>query len=310
MSVAIRMSLSPWLATVVVLVCLTGCFGPPREVSEPTGVRIIRDITYATVGELRLQLDLYLPEEAKAPLPLVMWIHGGGWVAGERSPCPVAPLATRGYALASVSYRLSTGGADTVFPAPLHDCKAAVRWLRANAWRYGIDGTRIGVWGASAGGHLAALLGTVQDDPALEGTEGVTGVSSRVQAVCALFPATDFVHLEEEQDDHWRINLVAKALLHGPPSKNPVLAASASPITHASRDSAPFVLIHGTADEVIPPEQSRRMHAALTAAGADSTLVLIDGMPHGNRTLARQDLRDAAHLFFDRVLHPDVPAGH
>jgi acetyl esterase/lipase len=297
----------PSLLALAVIACLAGCFGPPREVCEPPGVRIIRDLTYATVGMQRLQLDLYLPEEAHAPLPVVIWIHGGGWVTGERSPCPVAPLATRGYALASISYRLSTGSADTAFPAQLHDCKAAVRWLRANAWRFGLDGARIGAWGASAGGHLAALLGTVQGDPALEGDDRGTGVSSRVQAVCALFPPTDFMHLEEEQDDHWRINLVAKALLHGPPSANRALAAAASPVSHASKDSAPFLLIHGTADAVVPPAQSERLHAALRTAGADSTLVLIPGMPHGNRTLARQDLRDAVHAFFDRVLRPGMP---
>ena len=206
------------LATLFLLtVVLCGCFGPPREVIEPEGVRILRDLTYATVDGAALQLDLYLPDDYAKPLPLVVWIHGGGWVSGQRSPCPIARLATRGYAVASISYRLAQGVA--VFPAQLHDCKAAVRWLRTNAWRFGCDGERIGVWGASAGGHLAALLGTVQGDPALEGSEGVTGVSSRVQCVVALFPATDFVHLEEQQDDHWRINFVAKALLHGPPQR-------------------------------------------------------------------------------------------
>ncbi len=290
------------LLALVAMLVLNGCFGPPREITEPEGVRILRDWTYATVGEEALQLDLYLPEAYGKPLPLVIWLHGGGWVTGERSPCPLAILATRGYAVASVSYRLSRGG--TVFPQPLHDCKAAVRWLRANAWRFGCDPERIGVIGSSAGGHLGALLGTVQDDPALEGSEGVTGVSSRVQAVCALFAPTDFVHLEEVEDDHWRINLVAKALLHGPPSADPLLAAAASPITHVTKDSAPFLFIHGTADRMVPPAQSERMHQALVLAGADSTLLLIEGMPHGNRTLAREDLREAMHAFFDRHLRP------
>jgi acetyl esterase/lipase len=285
---------------------LCGCFGPPRSVTEPAGVRILRDLTYATVAGRTLQLDLYLPEEYSAPLPLVMWIHGGGWVAGSRSPCPVASLATRGYAVASVSYRLTQG--VTVFPAPLHDCKAAVRWLRANAWRFGCDGSRIGVWGPSAGGHLAALLGTVQDDPALEGEEGVTGVSSRVQCVVAMFPVTDLAYLESAEGGHWRINLVAKALLHGPPSEKPGLAAAASPITHVAHDSAPMLLIHGTADGMTPPEQSRRMQAALEAVGASSRLMLIEGMPHGNYALAREDLRAAVHAWLDEHLHQSATA--
>ncbi|MBA3700541.1 MAG: alpha/beta hydrolase [Planctomycetes bacterium] len=291
-----------WLLLFIAALSFTGCFGPPRSVSEPDGVRILRDWTYATVDGENLQLDLYLPDRFDKPLPIVVWIHGGGWVSGERSPCPVAMLATRGYAVASISYRLARG--DATFPAPLYDCKAAIRWLRVNAWRFGCDPDHIGVWGASAGGHLAALLGTTADDPALEGSEGVTGVSSRVQAVCALFPATDFVHLEEVEDHHWRINLVAKALFHGPPSKHPELAASASPIIHVSKTSAPFLLIHGTADTMIPPAQSERMHAALKKVGADSSLLLIEGMPHGNRTLARTDLQQAVEAFFAKHLRP------
>jgi acetyl esterase/lipase len=294
------------LLSLLAALSLTGCFGPPRSVSEPDGVRILRDWTYATVGGEDLQLDLYLPDSYAKPLPLIVWIHGGGWVTGERSPCPVAVLATRGYAVASISYRLARG--DAVFPAPLHDCKAAIRWLRTNAWRFGCDPDRIGVFGPSAGGHLAALLGTTGDDPTLEGTEGVTGVSSRVQAVCALFAATDLVHLEEVEDDHWRINLVAKALLHGPPSKHPELAAAASPITHVSKDDAPFLLIHGLADEMIPPAQSERMHQTLTQAGVASDLRLIEGMPHGNRTLARTDVQQAVDAFFEKWLKGSSPA--
>lgn len=285
----------------VAVLSLTACFGPPRSVVEPEGVRILRDWTYATVDGEDLQLDLYLPDSFDKPLPLIVWIHGGGWVTGERSPCPVAMLATRGYAVASISYRLSRG--EVTFPTPLHDCKAAIRWLRANAWRFGCDAERIGVLGASAGGQLAALLGTTADDPAFDGDYGVSGISSRVQAVCTLFAATDFVHLEEVEDDHWRINLVTKALLHGPPSKHPELAAAASPITHVSKTSAPFLLIHGLADGMIPPAQSERMHQALKAAGADSSLLLIEGMPHGNRTLARTELQQAVDAFFSKHLH-------
>ena len=293
------------LLVVVAALSVTGCFGPPREVSEPEGVRILRDWTYATVDGEALQLDLYLPETFAEPLPLIVWIHGGGWVTGERSPCPVAVLATRGYAVASVSYRLARGNA--VFPAPLHDCKAAIRWLRTNAWRFGCDPQRIGVFGPSAGGHLAALLGTTADDATLDGSEGVTGVSSRVQAVCALFAPTDLVHLEEVEDDHWRINLVAKALLHGPPSKHPELAAAASPITHVSADDAPFLLIHGLADGMVPPAQSERMHHALQAAGASSELLLIEDMPHGNHTLGRTDVQQAVDTFFRKQLKPTTP---
>jgi acetyl esterase/lipase len=300
-----------FLGILLLSMMLSSCFAPPRHVTEPDGVTILRDLTYATLPEElsgeKLQFDLFLPEHANKPLPIVIWIHGGGWVGGDRWPCPIAKLATRGYGVAAISYRLSQGRADHTFPAALHDAKAAVRYLRKNAWRFGLDGERIGVWGASAGGHIAALLGTVQNNPELEGTIGVTGVSSRVQAVCALFPATDLVHLEEAHDDHWKINLVAAALLHGKPSEKPELAHAASPIEHVSATSAPFCFIHGKADSVIPYTQSERMHAALIAAGGSSTLTLIDDMPHGNRTLARSDVRDAAHVFLDKYLQPEAP---
>ncbi len=301
-----------FLFCLFVAVCICGCFGPPRHLVEPDGVRIHKNITYAIApiydGEEKLQLDLYLPETYSKPLPIVVWIHGGGWVNGDRYPCPIAKLATRGYAIASITYRLAKGSKENGFPAALHDCKAAIRWLRVHAWQYGCDEKRIGVWGASAGAHLAALLGTVQDNPELEGDLGFTGVSSRVMCVCALFPATDLLALNKDHPDFWEINITAAALLRSKPEKNPELAKLASPITHVTPDDAPFAFIHGTADEIIPYEQSVIMHTALQKAGVDSTLTLIEGMPHGNATLARPEVRTAAHALFDRYLQPDIPA--
>jgi acetyl esterase/lipase len=290
------------------VVLLAGCGTTSRARLEPDGVRIIRDCTFAMRDGEPLQLDLYLPEDHRQPLPIVIWLHGGGWMFGSHDGCPLAPLAQYGYAVASVGYRLSDRSTRTAFPAQLHDCKAAVRWLRKNAWRFGCDGERIGAWGLSAGGHLASLLGTTTGDAALEGSLGVTGVSSRVQAVVSCFAPTDLLELERSDEDHWRVKLVSLGLLDGRPSERPALARAASPALHASRDSAPFLIFHGRDDTLVPVDQSQRLDAALRAAGASSTLRLYDHLSHSDAALVQPDLMAAAQAFLDSHLHPPRPA--
>lgn len=283
---------------------LTACGGMSRAPTEPAGVRIIRGVTFASCDEKPLQLDLYLPETYQKPLPIVVFLHGGGWMFGSRAGCPLATLALRGYAVASVSYRLSSLTSPVAFPAQLYDCKAAIRWLRSSAWRFGCDGERIGVLGVSAGAHLAALLGTTAGDQKLEGELGVTGCSSGVQAVVALFPPTDLIALEQSDPDNWRVKLVAIGLLDGRPSERPLLARSASSALHASHDSAPFLIFHGRDDTLVPVNQSERLHAALSAAGASSKLVLYDHLTHSDEALDRPELLAATHEFLDAILHP------
>ncbi|HKB42657.1 MAG TPA: alpha/beta hydrolase, partial [Gemmataceae bacterium] len=155
---------------------------PPRS-SIPAGTKVERNLEYVKGGHERNKLDLYIPEKADAPLPVVVWIHGGGWRAGSKDRCPITWLAGKGYLVASINYRLLQHGE---FPAQIEDCKAAIRWLRANAKKYNLDPDRIGVMGASAGGHLVALLGTSGHVKDLEGKGGNAEQSSRVQAVVDL----------------------------------------------------------------------------------------------------------------------------
>jgi acetyl esterase/lipase len=295
------------LALAAVLCALSGCLliGPPRAVTHPDGVDIARDLTYATVGKRELKLDLYTPHDAKRPLPLIVWVYGGGWLTGDKDPCLIARFALHGYAIASIEYRLS---GEAIWPAQIHDCKAAVRWLRAHAAEHGIDPERIGVWGASAGGHLACLLGTSQD-PALEGDEGVTDVSSRVAGVCAFFPATDLLALDTDPDQDGRIRYAMKKLLGGPVAEKAELARQASPVTWVDATDPPFLLIHGDEDSVIPLDQSRRLARALAEAHVPCELREIHGVGHGNAMIARQDVRDAAGAFFDRVLARPAASG-
>lgn len=297
--------------TCLLLACLalallpTGCGGPSRTPFQPAGVRIIRDYTFASRDGVPLRLDLYLPETYAKPLPIVIWLHGGGWMFGSKERCPLASLAARGYAVASVGYGLSDRSERTAFPAPLYDCKAAVRWLRANAWRFGCDGGRIGVWGLSAGAHLAALLGTTAGEADLEGGEGPIGPSSAVQGVVAMFAPTDLLALEQADEKNWRVTLVAQGLLHGRPSEHPDLARAASPALHVTRDSAPFLLIHGRDDIMVPVAQSGLMHAALQAAGVPSTLLLFDHLPHGDSALDNPEVQAAAIAFLAARLQPE-----
>src|SRR5882724_12604171 len=162
---------------------------PPAPAAGQVRLRIDRDVEYARVGNRPLLLDLYLRDASTEPAPVVVWIHGGGWSAGDKFPTPAARLVAAGYAVASIEYRL-TGEAK--FPAQIHDCKAAIRWLRASARKYNLDAAHIGVWGHSSGGHLVSLLGTSGDVKELEGAEGNTDQSSRVQAVCDFCGPSDF----------------------------------------------------------------------------------------------------------------------
>lgn len=149
--------LLPALLVVAVLAPLDATAQPRPQ--TPAGVKAHRDLEYVPNGHERNKLDLFVPEKADGPLPLIIWIHGGGWQNGSKDGCPPlrAGYTERGYAVASINYRLS---GHATFPAQIEDCKAAIRFLRANAEKYNIDPNRIGVWGASAGGHLVALLGT------------------------------------------------------------------------------------------------------------------------------------------------------
>lgn len=259
--------------------------------------RVFRDVPYAVVRSAgrTLPLDLYVPASTGGqPVPVVLWLHGGGWLSGDKADPPAAVFNRADYALASVNYRLSTQGR---FPAQIQDVKAAVRFLRAHAKEYGLDPTRVGVCGISSGGHLAALLGTSGGVRELEdGSEGNPNVSSRVQAVCDLCGPTDPFALAARGDDR------IVTLLGGTPASRPDLARQADPTTFASRDDPPFLILHGDADRTVPPEHSRRLAEALRRAGAPvAALAMVPDADHTFRgrwpfVVAR------ATEFFDRHL--------
>lgn len=274
-------------------------------------VTLIPGIPFGEANGRLLRLDLVLPPTASdAPRPAVVWVHGGGWFAGMHTDgledwcCPL--LAAHGFVAATVEYRLSQ---EAPFPAQIHDVKGAIRWLRANAAAHQIDPDRIGIWGFSAGGHLAALAGLTGDLPALEGDIGPAGYSSRVGAVAAGSPATDFLRPGGEMR---RDSEVIARLFGGTGPDKEDLMRLASPVAHVTGGAPPFLIAHGTADETAPFEQGRVLHEALFAAGVAAEFVPIEGayhnwLTHPERFPGDDRIRDFGPLalaFFRKHLGP------
>jgi acetyl esterase/lipase len=267
----------------------------------PKGVKVERDIEYARVGEMSLMLDIYRPESSDAALPLVVWIHGGGWHGGDKANAMAMPLSGRGYVVASINYRL-TGVAP--FPAQIEDCRAAIRWLRANAARYGIDPKRIGVWGGSAGGHLVALLGTTPEQTKWDTVGGNTDQSVRVQAVCDYYGPTDFLAPKAIGRGRGGDSEVGR-LLSGPVDEREEEARQASPIRYVTADDTPFFIVHGEQDATVPIEQSELFEAALRKAGVEVSFLRVNNAGHGFRPgsdPSPEEIRNRVLAFFDRKL--------
>ena len=241
--------------------------------------KIIKDIEFAVVQGQSLKLDLYLPEKPKGS-GLVVWIHGGGWRKGSKEKCFITWLPDHGYTVASISYRFS-GVAK--FPAQLHDCKGAVRWLRANARKYGYDSKNIFVAGASAGGHLTALMATTSGHKLLEG--GVGGnldQSSTIQAAIDYYGPTDFILRSKTQPS--RANekgSVVYELLGGGAHEKVAEAKLASACYHVNKDDPPLLAFHGTRDMTVLLDQSQSIQDSYNKAGLSIKFHVIDGAGHG-----------------------------
>ncbi len=284
---------SPVLFSVVVFIsiCFLASFaraneGTNREAEKtrvPDITRILRDLEYVPGGHERQKLDLYLPPQGKdaAALPLIVWVHGGAWLGGNKNSCPAAQFLKDGFAAASINYRLSQ---HAIFPAQIEDCKAAIRFLRANAGQYNIDPNRIGVWGASAGGHLVALLGTTGDVNDFD--KGLNlQVSSKVHAVCDFFGPTDLTKMSDFESimDHDAPDAPEAKLIGGPVQENKEACKRANPITYISRDDPPFLICHGDKDNLVPINQSVLLNEALKKAGVEVTFHTVEGGGHGFR---------------------------
>jgi acetyl esterase/lipase len=282
-------------AVLIALACMVRGQNP-QPLKVPDGVKAMRNLEYVAAGHERQTLDLYLPEKADSPLPVIVWVHGGGWRRGSKDRCPALPLSAKGYAVASINYRLSQHAA---FPAQIEDCKAAIRWLRANAKKHNLDADHIGVWGASAGGHLVALLGTTCGMKELEGKLGNGECSSKVQCVVDWFGPTDFRRLAER--DSSSSSLVAQ-LLGGPPTENKDKAVLASPIVHVTKSCPPFLIMHGDKDPLVQLSQSEVLAEALKKADVEVTLIKLEGAGHGGAEFGTAENRQRIEEFFAKHL--------
>lgn len=273
--------------------------GPSVDMGEAE-----RDVVYVRADNTDLLLDLYRPKEASGPMAVIVWIHGGGWQNGSKGRGGrAAGMVGRGYALVDINYRLS---GEAVFPAAVEDCKAAVRWVRANAEKYGFDPDRIGVWGSSAGGHLVAFLGTSGDVKEFD-TETNRDYSSRVQAVCDWFGPTDFLRMNDFPGgiDHDAPNSPESRFIGGPIQKNKEKVARANPVTYVTGDDPPFLIMHGRNDQAVPYNQSELLYDALKKAGVEVTLYEVKGAGHGFRAATEDspaELFEMAARFFDKHL--------
>lgn len=270
--------------------------------AQTSGVKSHRDLVYVEGGHERHKLDIYLPGKSDGPLPLLIWVHGGGWQNGSKDGCP--PLRggyiERGYAVASINYRLS---GHAMFPAQIEDCKAAIRWLRAHAKEYNLDSKRFGVWGSSAGGHLVALIGTSGDVKEFDVGANLDQ-SSRVQAVCDYYGPTDFTVFVSTPgyESHAAEASPEAKLIGGAVMENKDKAARVNSITYVSKDDPPFLIVHGDKDPTVPINQSQLLFEALKKAEVSAHFHTIHGAGHGGPGFAGKDIDEMVGAFFDERL--------
>lgn len=299
-------------------VFLLGLFCPEflfsQEVSDVVdGIsRKWLDVPYAGISSAQ-KLDIYLPEHGDGPFPVILSIHGGAFKAGDKGDRQVLAMLEglkRDYAVVSINYRLS---GEAIFPAQIHDVKAAVRWVRANAENYKLNPEKIAAWGGSAGGHLSALLGTAGDVSSLEDPSlGNPGQSSRVQAIVDWFGPTDFLTMDDQLYESGVNNPMAHSVPDSPESeligKNlvdaPELVRAANPETYITPDDPPFFIQHGTEDNLVPYQGSILLARKLgkTIGQEKVILELFPATGHGGKAFIAEENLERILDFLDRYL--------
>ena len=271
-----------------------------RSVAADTVGQTTKDIEYARVGDQPLRLDLYEPAAAKAPL--LVWIHGGGWERGSKTPMPLTGLVERGYAVASLDFRPASAAR---FPGQVHEIKAAIRFLRAAAPRYAYDARRVGILGASSGGHLAALVGTSNGQADLEGTLGDhPNESSAVQAIVSYFGASNLTTILA-QSTPFGLGVrkpALTALLGALPEENDAVARLASPVFRVDANDPPLLLLHGDQDPQMPINQSHELQGQYEHAGLEVDLIVVHGAAHGGEAFYTPQNLNRVAAFLDAHL--------
>lgn len=302
------------LAAIVTLVCCwivvdaPLALGQAKHPTPPKNFTADYDVKYVPGGDAAQSLDIYYPEKApEKPQPLLIWIHGGGWMGGSKSEMPYMNELNRGYVVASIEYRFSS---KALFPAQIQDCQAAIRWLRANAKKYNIDPDHIGVGGASAGGHLAALVGTSGGKKVFTPIGENKDQSDRVQAVCDVFGPSDFWTVIKQADEDKNVKNVFKwnngdpysLLIGGKLGEDKEKCEAVSPSHYVSKDNPPFLILHGDRDTLVPYAQSVELTDLLTKATVPVTLQRLPGAGHGGPAFNLPSVTKLTSTFFDKYL--------
>lgn len=284
----------------------------PNRLGQLT--RRATDLPYAMLSTAQ-KLDIYLPEEGAGPFPVIVSIHGGAFMFGDKADEQVLPMLEglkRGYAVVSINYRMS---GEALFPALVQDVKAAIRWLRANAGQWALDPGRVCAWGGSAGGYLAAMAGVSDGVAGLQDLSlGNANESSRVQAVVDWFGPTDFLKMDDQiaaagllvnpEQAHNGERSPESLLLGAVITSIPERVLAANPETYINAKAAPFLIQHGTADDIVPCAQSvyfaQKLTSVLGPAGV--TLELLDGAKHADARFARPENLERVFRFLEGIL--------
>ena len=263
------------------------------------------DLVYSRPGSDELRLDVAYPAEGAGPFPGVVVLYGGAWRVGNKwgNRPLLAEFAKRGFVAVAPQYRHCP---KDVFPAQIHDVKAAVRWLRGHAADYKLDVDHIGAMGFSAGGHLALMLGVTGPDDGLEGDAPPGSPSSKVQAVVNYFGPSDLTATDVPEVS---VNLV-RDFLGARNVDRPDLAAKASPVTYLTRDDAPILTFHGTRDPLVPPNQSTKLAEAMSRVGVSGRVELLIGAGHGWTGPEMSRTMDETYDFFEKRLKATPKTGN
>lgn len=278
------------------------------KVELPPGITWDFDVPYIQDGDVAQRLDIYYPEKPPTEaLPLIVHIHGGGWMGGSKFPCDVRRMTAQGYVVASVEYRFSQ---KAKFPAQIQDCQAAIRWLRANAKRYHINPDKVGVVGGSAGGHLSALVGVTGGKKVFAAIGGNVDQSDAVSCVVDIFGPKNFASVIDQAEKDPNVKNIFKfntpsdpySELIGAKLSDKEKVAAVSPITYVDKDCPPTLILHGTHDALVPYAQSEEFAAAMTKSGASVWLQKFPGGGHGGGSFGKPSVVLLMKNFFDKYL--------
>jgi acetyl esterase/lipase len=267
----------------------------------PKGTVLYGNISYNNDTLHKHLLDIYLPANAKAKLPIVIWVHGGGWLVNDKyadmgyMKNTIAEIVNNGFALVSIDYRFST---QAIFPAQIQDCNRAVSFISENAEKYGLDKRKIVLMGFSAGGHLASLMGLSKNNNIPEFFMPNTDKRFNFKAVIDFYGPSDLVLLSKSDDEKSPEGI----LLGAAPLSRPDLAKLASPVTYVDKNDPPFLIIHGEKDDIVSNKQSRLLHSWLRVAGVQNELIIVKDAPHFGEMYDVEEIRKKIIEFLKKQL--------